>query len=69
MMVEVGFAVAVVCCCGFVVMVVAVVGKGQWAWWCKVCSVFFFNGFVVGLWLDICWICGGFGVKVVIEWW
>ena len=39
------------------------------AWWCRVCLVFFFNGFAVGLWLDICWVCGGFGVMVVAVWW
>ena len=30
---------------------------------------YFFNGFVVGLWLDICWVCGGFGVMMVAMWW
>ena len=29
----------------------------------------FLNGFVVGLWLRICWVCGGFGVTVVTVWW
>ena len=60
MMVEVGVVVAV-----------AVMGRGQWSWWWLGGVEFvwlFFNGFVVGFWLNICWICGGFGVIVVAMW-
>ena len=64
---------------GAVVVAVAVVGKGQWAWWWLGGARFvwlFFNGlvarfvvgFLVGLCLDICWVCGGFLVMVVAMW-
>ena len=28
-----------------------------------------FGYFLMGLWLDICWVCGGFGVMMVAMWW
>ena len=27
-----------------------------------------FGYFLMGLWLDICWVCGGFSVMVVVVW-
>ena len=50
-----------------VVVTVAVVGRGQQAWWWLGSA--WFGYFLMGLWLDICSVCGGFGVMVVVVWW
>ena len=53
------------------VVIVAMVGRGQWAWWWLGAFGFvwlFFNGFVVGFWLVCGWIFTGFMVGLV-SWW
>ena len=56
---------------GAMVVTVAVMGRGQWAWWWLGGAWFvwlFFNGIVAGYLLGLC-LCGGFSVMVVVVWW
>ena len=56
---------------GAVVVAMTVVGRRQWAWWCRVVWLFFNGfvaGFVVGFWLVCGWIFVGFVVGLV-SWW
>ena len=48
----------------------------QWRWWVEgsrhgggLVVSGLLGYFLMGLWLDICWVCGGFGVMVVVVWW